>query len=147
MPGALTAARDRRDLELELQRELVDELTRLRAHTTEVGALLTGMSVNHVLATGLAAVTADAPWSRDWRVSFAAVAIVNDSAQPLVVAAGGPGPAAPSVGDAAFRVPAGAFVCLPLAGAALTVYAPAPAEFTYSVFTRPQPPAAGRVTL
>lgn len=144
--NSLARARDRQQLADQVAEGTLRELAALRAHTTEVASLLTGLSKNGVLGVGIANIAADGSWSKSWRAPFAAVAIVNPSAGALLVAAAvGESGQPPGNGPGMFRVPAAAFICFPLTGPNLTVYGAVAAEFSYAVYTHPQPPSAGKV--
>lgn len=99
-----------------------------------------------VLETGTAVLDAQGGWSADrYRVPYKAIAVLNATTAPLVVASMGRQGGAPGAGAGIVIVPANTFLSFNLEGSALSFYGQAGATITYSVMAGRVQPDAGAV--
>lgn len=110
---------------------------------TELVEAVRGLALNSVLATkvdrydsaGVVECSSSVPW--------ASVVVLNHGTMAITVQAGGRQDKPSPVGAAQFVVPAGGWACMPLAGTALSIYGRPDELVGFSLYSQPQPPAAG----
>lgn len=141
----MTGREERSELAAAMAEQL-REWQSLRAQMTEWTATLMAQNLNDVLETALAVLDSFGGLTRDFRAPYAAVAVSNNSGGLLTVNSG-PRQSGPYIGAGAFEIPTGSAAVVNLVGTALTIYGPPAGRLSYSVFSRPQPPTFGRVTL
>lgn len=125
----------------------------IAGHSAAVGELIRGYGRDHVLETAIFTLRQDASmpagcgtYTRTSQMPHASVAIWNLGTMTVTIAGAGPSNALPGDGVGAVKVPAGAFVCVPLAANVLTAYGRAGERIMVVRYSRSQPPAAGQIT-
>ncbi len=99
-----------------------------------------------VLGTEVIALDASGQAARQFRVPFAAVAVLSESAAALIVTSSTPGPGAPGPGPGAGRIPPRCYVVHNLAGYSWTIYGGAANDLvTVTTFGQAQTPAAAKL--
>ncbi len=102
--------------------------------------------VPRVLGTRTYVLDAQGTATDQYRVPYACLSVISESAAKLTVASSPLQGAAPGAGSGQGRVPANGFAVLNLAGNAWAVYGGAAGELiTVTAYTQPQPPAAARL--
>jgi hypothetical protein len=115
-------------------RQSLDRISRALQRTTGPG----------VLETANATIGANGYHERThYRVPYASVAVINQSASPITVVSAAAQSAVPGASQGQFTVPAYGFVSLNMAGQAITFYGAVGAAFSFSVMTSRIQPAAG----
>lgn len=140
------APRTRGELQTAVYTELLDSIRKLDATSTKLIGQLRGGIHNDVLGVELAEFDDDGVITRQYGVPTGSVFVANHGTGNVVVSSGPQGPAAPGGGKGLGRVPAGSAQVINLASPNLTLYGTAGELVSLQVFTKPQPPTAGRAT-
>jgi len=123
--------------------EQLREAQQLRVKMTELSSTMMALGLNGVLETAIGVLDGSGVYGRDFRAPYAAIAIVNNSNALITVTNSPLASQAPTSGAGAWEVLAGKAVVMNLLGTHVTFYGVAAGRFSYTVFSRPQPPSFG----
>lgn len=123
--------------------EHLRELQQLRVKMTELGAAMMAQGLNGVLETATGVIDATGGYGRDYRAPYAAISIVNNSADVITVTNAGADSRPPGAGAGSWEVAAGRGVVINLVGTHVHFYGAPAGRFSYTIFSKPQPPGFG----
>lgn len=125
--------------------ELAAEVRELGGRLTSAVADLHGLVINDCLTTETLTLDGAGMATRDWTVPYGSVSVHNGGQNTVTITNNTAAAGAPQTGAGVVLVPPGAAVTANLSGRSLSLYGDPGTQLVVSVFTRPQPPAWGRV--
>jgi hypothetical protein len=135
------------DLERMALVDLVAVLQTNGERMSEVAALVRGMAINEVLATEIAKLDGDGVWEKSHQsVAFGSVVVANYGSATVVVSNAPKQQGAPT-GPGSYLVAPWTFQAINITGHSLSIYGLASQKCAVSIFTKPQPPVGGSLTV
>lgn len=133
-----------RELQALLAAETLAAMRQMRDTSTELIAALRGNTQNSVLDVRTATIPAAGFLQFEYRVATGSVFVVNSGGNDITMVSGpGGSDRPPGDGVGAALIPAGTAQLINVAGHYVTFYGTASQRFSFQVYSKPQPPAAG----